>query len=103
MKIIDRLAFLRAGYTKDEINKIIEDEKVESTEDTTANENKQGTDVNDFMSVITTLADEVKNLKKAVQKENIENTTMDTDTRVNDIDKILASVINPEKTTNKEE
>lgn len=103
MKIIDRLAFLRAGYTKDEINKMIEDEKIESTEDTTANENKQGTDVNDFMSVITTLADEVKNLKKAVQKENIENTTMDTDTRVSDIDKILASVINPEKTTNKEE
>ena len=97
MTIKERLALLKAGYTKDEINSMIDDEKKVPAEEPKAEENK----ATDFMAVITALADEVKGLKKAVQTENIENTKMGTDSGIDEIDKILSSVINPN--TNKEE
>lgn len=98
MTIKERLALLKAGYTKDEINSMIDDEKKVPDEEPKAEETK----ATDFMNVITALADEVKGLKKAVQTENIENTKMGTDTGIDEIDKILSSVINP-NTTKKEE
>ena len=97
MTIKERLALLKAGYTKDEINVMIDDEKKVPDEEPKPEETK----ATDFMNVITALADEVKGLKKAVQTENIENTKMGTDTGIDEINKILSSVINPN--TKKEE
>lgn len=97
MTIKERLALLKAGYTKDEINSMIDDEKKVPAEEPKPEEAK----ATDFMNVITALADEVKGLKKAVQTENIENTKMGNSTGIDEIDKILSSVINPN--TNREE
>lgn len=96
MKITERLAFIKAGYTKDEINKIIEEDS--KTEETNT-EDKKVPD-NDFIKVISTLADEIKNIKDAIHKENISNTSINEEPTKN-VDDILKSLINPYE--NKEE
>ena len=71
MKISERLALLKAGYTKEEINSMIDDDQaVEEPKDVTPTEEKVG----DYMKVISALAGEVKDLKEAVYKNNIQNT-----------------------------
>ena len=94
MTIKERLALLKAGYSKDEINAMIDEEKtpVEQTEEQTESK----TDVPDFMAAVTALAEEVKGMKKAMQKENLKNTEIDgTETTKDQVDKILQSIINP--------
>lgn len=95
MNIKDRITFIKAGYTKDEINEIIKEEmEAPATSEQPAEPKPEETKAEDFMKVISALADEVKSLKKAVQVENIENTKMGTDAQ-SEVDRILQSVINP--------
>lgn len=98
MKISERLAFLKAGYSKDEINKMIEEDA-----QVPADENKETStvpQVEQFMTVISSLADEVKTMKKAIQSKNIQDTSIPSGNE-SDIDKILSSLINPETTKTK--
>lgn len=72
MKISERLALLKAGYSKEEINSMIdEDQKAveKAPEDSPVKE-----ETNEYMKVISALAGEVKDLKEAVYKKNIEQT-----------------------------
>lgn len=93
MKISERLALLKAGYTKEEINALIDEEMQATAEPEIKSEPEQKVD--DFVKVITALADEVKGLKKAMQTENIEHTKMGADSQMDAVDRILQSVINP--------
>ena len=95
MKISERLALLKAGYSKEEISALIDDElKEEPQENDKAPEDQK---VDDFMTVITALADEVKGLKKAVQTQNLQDTKVSgNDSGPDEIDKILQSIINPQ-------
>ena len=94
MKILDRLALLKAGYTKEEINEMIkaeaEDQKPEQEEDTSEQTDK-------YADIITALANEVKELKSSIQKDNIKNSEMSTGAHtVDDAMNVLASLINPD-------
>lgn len=95
MKILDRLALLKAGYTKDEINEMIkadvEDQKSEQEDDSTSEQTDK------YADIITALANEVKELKTSIQKENIKNSEMSTGAHtVDDAMNVLASLINPD-------
>ena len=72
MKIKERLALIKAGYSKEEINSMIDEESVE--------EKEEKAPVEDYMIVIKALANEVKDLKEAVQTENINRTEIKTAT-----------------------
>ena len=92
MKLSERLALLRAGYSKDEINAMIEDDAKESKE-----EHKEAPEDNgagDMMKVMAALANEVKDLKTAIYKENIAKTESKQGGQLKAED-ILASLINP--------
>jgi hypothetical protein len=72
MKLSERLALLRAGYSKEEINAMIdEDAKAQPEEPEKLAEPSadQAT-----MKVLATLANEVKDLKTAMYKKNIAET-----------------------------
>ena len=72
MKLAERLALLKAGYSKDEINALIdEDQKAEELEPEVVPAEEKP---NDYMKVISALAGEVKDLKEAVYKQNIQQT-----------------------------
>lgn len=75
MKISERLALLKAGYSKDEINAMIDDDAAKIEEP--AQEEKPQP-VEDYMNVIKALASEVKDLKEAVYSSNIEKTEIKT-------------------------
>ena len=75
MKISERLALLKAGYSKDEINAMIDDD-VAKIEEPAQEEKPQPVD--DYMNVIKALASEVKDLKEAVYSSNIEQTEIKT-------------------------
>ena len=69
MKLNERLALLKAGYTKAEIDKLIEEDK--ETVEEIQPEEASGADK--YMDVIKALAGEVKSLKDAVHASNIES------------------------------
>ena len=92
MKLNERLALLKAGYTKDEINALIEEDKADAPEQE-AVENSGELKVDDFVNVVKSLADEVRGMKKAMQTENIENTKIGSEQ--DSVDRILQSIINP--------
>ena len=72
MKLAERLALLKAGYSKDEINALIdEDQKAAELEPEVVPAEEK---TNDYMKVISALAGEVKDLKEAVYKSNIQQT-----------------------------
>ena len=75
MKISERLALLKAGYSKDEINAMIDDDAAKIEEP--AQEEKLQP-VDDYMNVIKALASEVKDLKEAVYSSNIDKTEIKT-------------------------
>ncbi len=75
MKISERLALLKAGYSKDEINAMIDDDAAKIEEP--AQEEKPQP-VDDYMNVIKALASEVKDLKEAVYSSNIDKTEIKT-------------------------
>lgn len=92
LKISERIALLKAGYTKDEINSMIaEDSKV--SEEPAVPE-VSNNDNNDYMQVLSVLANEVRDLKDAVYSSNISNTNVDNN-RVIKAEDILGSLINP--------
>lgn len=100
LKITERLALLKAGYSKEDIASMLEEEKQaqevkpeETTEDTRAT----------YEEVLVSLANEVKSLKETMQATNRNN--VDTIASVNKVDeakKILEGLINP-LNDNKEE
>lgn len=71
MKLNDRIALLKAGYTKEEISKLAEEDQKTETAEQAAE--PVDAPVNDYMDVIRALASEVKSLKDAVHAKNIEN------------------------------
>lgn len=90
MKLSERLALLRAGYSKDEINAMIEeDAKVEPAPEEKPAEADQAT-----LKVLSTLAAEVKDLKTAMYKKNIAETESSAGGQIKAED-ILASLLNP--------
>lgn len=92
MKLNERLSLLKAGYTKDEINALIEEDKADAPEQE-AVQNSGELKVDDFVNVVKSLADEVRGMKKAMQTENIENTKIGSEQ--DSVDRILQSIINP--------
>lgn len=75
MKISERLALLKAGYSKDEINAMIDDDAAKIEEPV---QDEKPQPVDDYMNVIKALASEVKDLKEAVYSSNIEQTEIKT-------------------------
>lgn len=67
MKISDRIALLKAGYTKDEISELIAADQ-EKAEEVRPEESPAQAD---YMDVIRALASEVQGLKNAVQSGNV--------------------------------
>ena len=95
MKLSERLALLKAGYSKDEINAMIEDDAKESNE---PKEVPEDNGAGDMMKVMAALANEVKDLKTAIYKENIAKTESNKGGQLKAED-ILASLINPPEDT----
>ena len=92
MKLSERLALLRAGYSKDEINAMIEDDAKESKE--APKEAPEDNGAGDMMKVMAALANEVKDLKTAMYKKNIAESEGNKGGQLTAED-ILASLINP--------
>ena len=92
MKISERLALLKAGYSKAEINEMIDAEAVSEPIEETNQEEQP--DNSGLMTVLSRLASEVKDMKTAMHKENIANSEIKTGGSVTAED-ILASLINP--------
>lgn len=94
MKILDRLALLKAGYTKEEINEMI---KAEAEDQKPEQEEASSEQTDKYADIITALANEVKELKSSIQKENIKNSEMSTGAHtIDDAMNVLASLINPD-------
>lgn len=93
MKLSERLTLLKAGYSREEINAMIdEDAKIaeEATEQETVPEDSA------MLKVMSALANEVKDLKTAMYKQNIANTEQISDKGVQQrAEDILASLLNP--------
>lgn len=70
MRINERLALLKAGYSKDEINAMIDDDMKQVE----VKEPEENPVKDDYMKVISALANEVKDLKEAVYTKNISET-----------------------------
>ena len=96
MKLSERLALLRAGYSKDEINAMIEDDAKESKE--TPREAPEDNGAGDMLKVMAALAGEVKDLKTAMYKKNIADSEGNKVGQLKAED-ILASLINPPEDT----
>ena len=95
MKISERLALLKAGYSKDEINAML-DEDMTKTEEPA--EQPKAEPVEDYMNVIKALASEVKDLKEAVYSQNIEKTEISSASSTKSAEDILAELFSaPQK------
>ena len=92
MKLSERLALLKAGYSKDEINAMIEDDAKEAKE--TLKDAPEDNGAGDMMKVMAALANEVKDLKTAMYKKNIAESEGNKGGQLTAED-ILASLINP--------
>lgn len=90
MKLSERLALLKAGYSKEEINMMIDEDAKEVKE--TPEKTPEASD--DVMKVMAALANEVKDLKTAMYKENIAKSEGTKGGQIKAED-ILASLINP--------
>lgn len=99
MNIRDRLALLKGGYTKKEIEALIEAEKnvteevkEEVTETTEAPVEKPVT----YNDVMEALINEVKDLKNVIYQKNINEVEINNPIKLEDeAEKVLASLINP--------
>lgn len=92
MKLSERLALLRAGYSKDEINTMIEDDAKESKN--APKDAPEDNGAGDMLKVMAALANEVKDLKTAMYKKNIAESEGNKGGQLTAED-ILASLINP--------
>lgn len=96
MKLNERLALLKAGYSKEEINAIIDEDKAKVDEPVP--EEKASAPVDDYMNVIKALASEVKDLKEAVYSQNIEKTEISSASSTKSAEDILAELFSaPQK------
>ena len=93
MKLSERFALLKAGYTKEEINAMIDEDKVADPEPV---REEASSPVNDYMKVISALASEVKDLKEAVYSANVAKTEIQNAPEKNAED-ILAELFAPPK------
>lgn len=89
MKLSDRIALLKAGYSKDEIASMIEEDK--TVEESAA----PAAAVEEDNPVLNALVEEVKSLKIAMQQNNINNTEISTPKPADQAMEVLASLINP--------
>lgn len=97
MKISERIALIRAGYSKDEITELIKEDSAEASA-----EDKAKTVPDEYKDVLVTLANEVKTLKETVQRKNVQTAEAKAPgTPEDDIVKILGSLVDPD--INKEE
>lgn len=90
MKISERIALLKAGYSKDEINQMVNEEKAELTEEAEKPEVPQ-----EYRDILVNLATEVKTLKEAVQRKNLQQTEAKAPDPQDDVIKILGSLVDP--------
>ena len=95
MKILDRITLLKAGYSKDDINAMIEEEAKELKEKGT---DEKGTELNEnYKDVLISLANEVKTLKESIQDNNLKNVELTGPTNtVDEAVRILGGLINPQ-------
>ena len=89
MKISERLALLKAGYSKEEINAMIDEDTAKVEEPA---EQPKAAPVEDYMNVIKALASEVKDLKEAVYSENIRKTEISSASSTKSAEDILAEL-----------
>ena len=89
MKINERLALLKAGYSKEEINAMIDEDMAKVEEPA---EQPKADPVEDYMNVIKALASEVKDLKEAVYSENIRKTEISSASSTKSAEDILAEL-----------
>ena len=96
MKITDRIALLKAGYTKEDINTMLEEER-QALETEKAETDKEPELNNNYAEVLVTLANEVKTLKETMQATNRDSVdTLAPSHTVDDAMKILEGLINPQ-------
>ena len=98
MKITERIALIKAGYTKDEISQMIEEDR----KDEEVKPEEPKTDSR-YEEIITALAQEVKSMKETIQKDNIDNTVVKARSPIDEASEILASLINTPATSKKED
>lgn len=98
MKLTERLALLKAGYTKDEINAMIDEDASAPAQDSAPEEPAAD---QALLKVMSALANEVKDLKTAVYKQNIADSEAQNGGQLRPED-ILASLINPPSDDRKE-
>lgn len=91
MKLSERITLLKAGYSKEDINNMIEEDK--ASEVAPAEDSKPA-ESNDYMKVLSVLANEVKDLKEAVYSSNITSSSVDGN-KVIKAEDILGALINP--------
>lgn len=91
MKLSERITLLKAGYSKEDINNMIEEDK--ASEAAPAEEPKPA-ESNDYMKVLSVLANEVKDLKEAVYSSNITSSSVEGN-KVIKAEDILGALINP--------
>ena len=96
MKLSERIALLKAGYSKDEIAAMIEEDKAV---DPAPEQEETSSPVNDYMKVISALASEVKDLKEAVYTSNVAKTEIQTEP-VKKAEDILAELFSAPKGEN---
>ena len=102
MKISERLALLKAGYTKDDIAEMIgEESKPAEPADQQPTEEESGAASDRYMEALVALAGEVKSMKEAIQSSNISNTTITEKSPLDQASEILASLINKPAEPNK--
>lgn len=91
MKLSERLTLLKAGYSREEINAMIDEDAKVSEE---APVPEAVPEDSAMLKVMSALANEVKDLKTAMYKQNIANTESDKGVQQKAED-ILASLLNP--------
>lgn len=92
MKISERLALLKAGYTKDDIAEMIGEEAKAPEQGAEPEAEVQPDDR--YMDVISSLAQEVRSMKEAMQATNLTNDVVKDVSPLDKASEILASLIN---------
>lgn len=98
MNLKDRIALLKGGYTKKEIEALIEAEskaeELKAPEETNIEETTK--EEVTYSDVIKALVDEVKDLKNTIYANNINSVEIEKPVSLeNEAEKVLASLINP--------
>ena len=97
MNLKDRIALLKGGYTKKEIEALIEAEsKAEELKAPEENNIEDTKEEITYSDVIKALVDEVKDLKNTIYANNINSVEIEKPVSLeNEAEKVLASLINP--------